>query len=221
MKKTLTILTVIACLTFAYGSAFAGNGIPSGKSFLVNIMGYNNCPTGDFIDSNRRMIAVKASYAYNPAGVDKSITVKTNTIGLVPGADFAVLDGNACNKGGAQFMLPTDVATTYQVYVRLVGKPGTGIDVTSCADEAVDVDGDGIVENIVMCSTESVIEIRSAGKPVVKNVTTELLTLCLDTTGDGVCDTRYNLFDPRLEDYFWQWNTTGKAHAQLIFVPIN
>ncbi|MFZ2198024.1 MAG: hypothetical protein WAV13_09850 [Thermodesulfovibrionales bacterium] len=230
MKKFTSIALVVMLVCFLAVPAFAGtgNGIPSGQHFLLNVIGFDNCPGGDFTDSNRHMIAVKASYAYDPSGVVKSDTVKTNTIGLLPGADFAVTDGNACNRGGAEFMLPSDVATKYQVYVRLVGKPGTGIDVTTCADEAIDVDGDGIIEDIVMCSTESVVETRysgktspdGTGKPITRNVTSELLTICLDTSGDGVCDVRYNLFDPALEDYFWQWNTTGKAHAQLIFVPV-
>lgn len=223
MKRSSSIALIFILVCFLAVPAFAGsgNGIPSGQHYLLNVIAYDNCPSGDFTDSNRHMIAVQAGYAYDPSGLNKNATVKTNTIGLVPGSDFIVTDGNACNKGGAQFMLPSDVATTYEVYVRLVGKPGTGIDVTTCADEAVDVDGDGIIEDIVMCSTESVIRVRSTGKPNATNVTPELLTICLDTTGDGICDVRYNLFDPALEDYFWQWNTTGKAHAQLIFVPVN
>ena len=230
MKTLSSIALVVILVCFIAVPAFAGegNGIPSGKNFLLNVIAFENCPDGDFTDSNRHMIAVKAGYAYDPSGLDKSVTVKTNTIGLLPGVDFTVTDGNACNKGGAEFVLPSDVATTYEVYVRLVGKPGTGIDVTTCADEKVDVDGDGIIEDIVMCSTESVVETRysgktspdGTGKPITRNVTSELLTICLDITGDGICDVRYNLFDPALEDYFWQWNTTGKAHAQLIFVPV-
>jgi hypothetical protein len=53
------------------------------------------------------------------------------------------------------------------------------------------------------------------------NVSRELLTICLDTTepSDGKCDVRYALFDPALYNHFWQWNTVGKAHAQLVFIP--
>lgn len=223
MRRSYILILAVLAACFIAVPAFAGNGngIPSGQNYLLNVIGYNNCPSGDFTDSNRHMMAVKASYAYSPSGQLKTTTDKTNTISLVSGTDFTVLDGNACNKGGGEFSLPSDVATTYEVYVRLVGKPGTGIDVTSCADEAIDIDGDGIIDDVVMCSTESVVKMRSAGKPSTSNVTSELLTLCLDTNGDGICDTRYNLFDPALEDYFWQWDTQGKAHAQLIFVPVN
>ena len=62
---------------------------------------------------------------------------------------------------------------------------------------------------------------RAKGKVAkFENVTRQLLTLCLDTDGDTVCDARYPLFADELEDYFWQWNTKGKAHAQLVFIPI-
>jgi hypothetical protein len=37
---------------------------------------------------------------------------------------------------------------------------------------------------------------------------------------DGVCDTRVALFASQLQDYFWNWDTTGKAHAQLFFVAL-
>jgi hypothetical protein len=55
-------------------------------------------------------------------------------------------------------------------------------------------------------------------------VTRQLLTLCVDTLADGnldgTCDARYGIFDPALIDAFWQWNRSGKAHAQLVFVPL-
>jgi hypothetical protein len=222
LRMIAGFVSMAVCALLVPSPALSAPGLPGVKDFyLLNVHAYDNCPNGDYLDSNRRMIAVKAYYTYNPSGEPFLTMPKTNTISLVPGDDFSVLDGNACNKGGAVFQLPSDVATKYEVYVRLVGKPGTGIDVTSCADEAADLDGDGIVEDVVMCSTESVVETRGTGKPVAVKVTSQLLTLCLDLTGDGVCDRRFNLFAPELENYFWQWNTTGQAKAQLIFVPIN
>jgi hypothetical protein len=123
----------------------------------------------------------------------------------------------------------------YRVLVRLVGRLDTAIGVTTCASEntqdldgdgvadGIDVDGDGVVGDTVMCSTENVVKIRSRGSRF-EDVTRELLTLCLDTLDDGnldgACDFRYGIFDPALIDAFWQWNTQGKAHAQLVFVPI-
>lgn len=48
--------------------------------------------------------------------------------------------------------------------------------------------------------------------------TEELLTVYADVDLDGMLE-RVPLFDASLENYFWQWNTKGKAHAQLVFIP--
>ncbi|MGV7223841.1 MAG: hypothetical protein ACQ9MH_20235 [Nitrospinales bacterium] len=251
MKKLLTFSLVFALtLSLGYGVVLAGKGneLPPGPRYVLNVHAYDNCPQGDFTGSNRHMIAIQADYSYDPEGQNKNLIVKTNTISLTNSdtcpesvcgdKDFVVLDGNACgSKGGAELALPSnpydcpvddpeclDTDPTFQeyrVFVRLVGKKQTGIDVTTCADEAVDVDGDTQVEDIIMCSTESVVKVRTTGKGSMRfeDVSRELLTICLDTNGSGSCDTRYGLFDPELEDYFWQWNTTGQAKAQLVFIP--
>ena len=185
----------------------------------------------------------------NQAGTDKNVMIKQNTIKLSMGDDFEVYDGNACgSKQGAEFILPANpydcgTGTTndpdcvdnvlnfqeYEVYVRLVGRPNTAIGVTTCADEAdgYDVDGNLLFgEDVILCSTESVVMLRGTKNGAMKfqDKTKELLTLCLDNFDDlnfdGECDVRYPLFGQELEDYFWQWNTKGKAHAQLVFIPI-
>lgn len=234
--------------TFYSGAAMAGNGAATGKGgFMLNIIAYDQCPAGDFTDSNRHHIAVKADYPSagadlkgNQGGNLTSALVKDNTIKLSSSGvdgDFQVLDGNACGKGGAELVLPITDANCggdcdidnpefvqYKVYVRLVGKPGTGIGVTSCALEPDD--GDVATEEYILCSTESVVEMRNTGgdKMRFKDYSRELLTLCLDTDVDGnldgQCDDRMPLFDSSLEYYFWQWNTKGRAHAQLVFKPV-
>jgi hypothetical protein len=177
------------------------------------------------------------------AGKDKNDIIKINTIKLTQGPDIQVLDGNACNKDSAELMLPADPFACdgdgdgvldavndpacigenlefqeYRVFIRLVGRLDTGIGVTTCADEAIDIDGDGVIEDTVICSTENVVRVRAAGSKF-EDVTRQLLTLCLDTDLSGTCDTRLGIFDQALSDVFWQWNTSGKAHAQLVFVP--
>jgi hypothetical protein len=252
MKKCLSLAAVMALgLTLMCGGAFAGengNGLPSGNRYMLNVIAYDNCPAGDFTDSNRHMIAVKADFnsgdlAATQAGTYYRDIIRTNTIALAPGADFQVIDGNACNKGGAAFQLPypscpagADPTCTgtlpegaetqdYRVFVRLVGAPKTGIGVTTCATQEVVVDiGTGATEDMIVCSTENVVRIRNKGKVAsFEDVSKQLLTICLDTYDDGNfdgnCDVRYSLFSTELENYFWQWNTQGKAHAQLVFIP--
>ncbi len=256
MKKLICLMTVLLSFALYCSIAVAGNGnnLPPGPRYMLNVIAFDNCPAGDFTGSNRHMIAVKANFYADPnvndpltstqAGKLVSEMIKTNTIALTPtpaelGNTFQVLDGNACSKGGAEFMLPAnpyDCGTgitndpacitedltfqEYQVYVRLVGKPKTAIGVTTCATETVLVDG--VPQDIIACSTENVVKVRMTGKnrEQFEDVSKELLTICLDTDGNGSCDTRYPLFAAPLSDYFWQWNTDGKAHAQLVFIPV-
>lgn len=239
--KTWKIVAIGAVLMGAIAStawAGKGNSLPPGPRYNLQVIAFDNCPAGDFTGSNRHQIAVKANYqvmsgelASNQNGALKSDLLKQNTILLMPSetGDFQVADGNACEPNdGAELILPRDVSGKYRVYVRLVGAPNTGIGVTSCATELdlSDFDGDGLAEEI-LCSTENVIEFRasgSGGKGLrFTDYTQELLTVCIDTftdgNFDGVCDVRVPLFDTQLEYYFWQWNTQGRAHAQLVFVP--
>jgi hypothetical protein len=128
----------------------------------------------------------------------------------------------------------------YRVFVRMVGKPGGKIDVKTCTtDPASGVCDDSTNTctagaagefcstneecDIVVCSTENVVKLRTVGKnnkPKFSDYTNELLTLCLDEDGDGDCDTRVPLFSTQYEDYFWNWNTQGRPHAQLRFYPL-
>jgi len=248
MKKSLSVLVLVLSLTLIYSIALAGNGnnLPSGPRYMLNVIAFDNCPAGDFTDSNRHMIAVKANFTADgsgdltstQAGKLVSEMIKTNTIALTPGTDFQVLDGNACSKEGAVFQLQPDPYTCstddsyclntdptfqeYRVFVRLVGKPKTAIGVTTCAGETVINPDTGQPEDIIVCSTENVVKVRYTGKnrEQFDDVSKELLTICLDIDGNGTCDIRYPLFAAPLFDYFWQWNTQGKAHAQLVFIPL-
>ena len=197
------------------------------------------------IEANFGTINPGTGYTSTQAGKLAKDMIMTNTIHLAMtpanlGNVFQVLDGNACRDGGAQFMLPANpydcgTGTTndpacinedltfqaYRVYVRLVGKPNTKIGITTCAVDPVDPLNPNIEVDPIVCSTENVIGVRTQGKKSMQfaYVSKELLTICLDTDANGTCDARYALFDPALYDYFWQWNTEGKAHAQLVFIP--
>jgi hypothetical protein len=242
MMKALVVAAVMA--VFATSGALAqsngnGNGAKVGKQgFLLNVIAFENCPAGDFQDSQRHMIAVQANFTGN--GTDKS--AKVNKIFLRAGEDFWVQDGNACDKSGGRFELPITAAncpncgdpgldptfTEYEVRARLVGKPGGSVTVTSCVQMSV-IDSDtldqtlesfcSVGENNVWVETRTV----GSGKKQSKwdNVSTKLLTVCIDTSDDGVeaCDERIGLFDSQGTDYWWNWDTRGRPHVQLVFFP--
>jgi hypothetical protein len=239
-------MLILVCVAGALAArpAFAqtkGNGLPAGQKLLYNleVIAYdgNNCPAGDFTGSNTHRIAVKANFSdlTSVKGSDPSTLIRQNDILLAaaPATDpnFRVLSGNACLNGTATFQLPTNPCSvdlsipcsldtdptfqTYQVFGRLVGPPKSGVNVTTCATDTV--------TGLIVCSTESWASVRASKKdnpPKFTNVSKQLLSICVDTTGDSVCDTRLALFAPQLSDFFWNWDTNGKPHAQLFFVAV-
>lgn len=240
--KFKTLVTLGAVLVAVPAFAQNGNGLPSGQKLLYNleVIAYDgaNCPAGDMIDTGTHRIAVKADVSDNPNGQLANTLIRQNDIMLAAGDSFQVLDGNACTDGVARFQMPTNLCSeslstpcdledpdfqSYEVYSRLVGKPGTGVDVRTCATGAGEDLVLGTADDTIVCSTENYVEVRKKGqdsKPQFSNVSKQLLTICLDTDDVVGCDTRYALFAPQLYDYFWNWNTQGKAHAQLFFMAV-
>jgi len=241
MKKFLTglLVVIVPLLPLATQAQTKGNGLPMGQKLLYNleVIAYDadHCPSGE---PNGHRIAVKADIndLDKVKGADPTTLIRQNDIMLTEGP-FQVLSSNACATGTAAFQLPANpcsslgttcaldnpVFQNYQVYGRLVGKPGTGVNVTTCATQTVTDPTTGLTSSTIVCSTESWLSVRASGKngsPKFTNVSRELLSVCLDTDGNGKCDQRIALFSGGLQDFFWNWDTTGKAHAQLFFVAL-
>jgi len=233
-KLLFLSFAMVAFLALPVLAQTKGNGLPAGQNLLFNleIIAYdaNNCPQGAFTGSNTHRIAVKADVndLSTVSGGTASTLVRQNDILLTEGS-FQVLSGNACATGTASFQLPANPCNVlglnfpcsvdnptfqnYEVYARLVGAPHTGVTATTCATDPL--------TGLIVCSTESWVGVRaSKSAPKFTNVSSQLLSICLSTDGDGKCDTRYALFANELSDFFWNWDTTGKAHAQLFFVAL-
>ncbi len=193
---------VVASIVAFPVKADAGNGGPNGAHYNLNIIGVPKAKTADMDGSNRHVIFVPESGGCR--------------INLAEG-NFNVADGNCFDGDGAEFFLPDpdpdgDGVTAYSVYARALGKPGGSSVTTTCFDEAGET----------WCSTESVVLVRTKGKSTFRNVSKELLSLCLDTDDppDGICDVREFLFDRDLADYYWQYDNNGLKLAQLRFYEI-
>jgi hypothetical protein len=190
------MVTLLALLTGS--SAYAGNGAINGGCYNLQIIGVKT-KTASLTDSNRHTIFVP-------------ISGKTKIL-LSEGA-FNVKDGNGTD-GEAAFSLPAPDAantgtTAYSVYARLVGKPGSGIDMSTCGTDEL---------GITYCSTETMSMSRIAGTSKFLNVSQQLLYVYADLDADGIID-RTPLFSDALSDYFWDVDTTGRVHAQLKFCPV-
>lgn len=166
---------------------------------------------------NLNIIAVKTKTADMTGTSGHSLFVVQGgrtSIGLQEGA-FSVLDRNGTD-GKASFRLPNpdptnSGITAYSVFARLVGKPNSTLNMGTCAYDAL---------GELYCSEELISMKRIAGTSKFMNVSEELLYIYADIDGDGIRD-RVPLFDSRLQDYFWNVDSTGKMHAQLRFCPVS
>lgn len=201
--KRILIATVIAATLFAgtiATTASAVNGAPKGSHYNLNIIGVANSKTAEMTDNEGHRIFVNLN--------------GTSKILLQEGADFRVLDANGTDANGAKFQLPNpdpdgDGVTTYSVYARALGKPGGNATMSTCA---YDVDGSQ------WCSVGQ-LKIERNKKSSFSNVSKQLLFVYADLNGDGVSE-RMNLFDPALQNYFWNYDNNGLKLLQLRFYPI-
>jgi hypothetical protein len=183
--------------------------------------------------SHRHAIAVQADFM----GLATDRASRINKIFLRSGPDFSVQDGNACDESGARLELPVTAAnclncnaatlpaptfTQYEVRARVLGKPRGKATITSC----VDMRANGAAAT-PLCSVGErniVVGTHDAGDGSTQNrwenVSAQLLTVCVDKSGDGVCDDRVGLFDSSGQDYWWSFDNAGRPHVQLVFFPV-
>jgi hypothetical protein len=191
-----------ACVTDEVddGVLQSGNGAPSGTHFNLNIIGVPKGKSADFSGGDGRRIFVPL------AGRTR--------INLSEG-DFAVLDANGTD-GTAAFQLPApdpdgDGVTSYRVFARALGKPGGQARVTTCATD--------VATGELVCSTDSLLAVRTKGKQTFTDVTKQLLFITADIDGDGVVET-VPLFDDSLQGFFWDFDNQGLKLLQLRFYEV-
>jgi hypothetical protein len=223
MKQISLVVAVVVALagvmlTVGSGVALASSlvgQLATDKAYSLEVIAFDNCPKGTFDGTNRRAIAVQADFSKIANNQDLNSLTKVNSIFLTPSTDgtFQVLDGNACDSDGALVQLPETVSSTYELWVRLVGQPGSKIDVTTCAT----LQG----STTIICSTDNFAKTRITGKgePSFTNATSKLLFITNPLLTGTTCGTSTEpLFAGCLDNFFWNWDTTGRPHAQLWFV---
>jgi hypothetical protein len=246
MKKTLLSLAAVViplAMAMAYaGDGLTGNNAPSGSHYNLNLLGKDHCPGDDLKDSNRHNIVVLLNYSDPDANNKLGDTLcaegnespdclinldKRNKIFLGPGEDFQVTDGNACDGDGAELILPYDVATAWEIYIRELGTPGGSGDIRTCG---IDVGPDGIEgtdDDEIVCSTNNVELRRTKGKSLFRNETDALTTIvyCIPIYDEfgveiGCDEDTALLFDEDFYRYFWDYDNNGLRLIQLRFYPV-
>ena len=223
MKRiSLCAAVALASATFmpiaGPGAALAGSlvsQLATDKAYSLEVIAHDICPKGTFDSSNRRAIAVQADFSKIASNQDIHTLTKVNSIFLTPSTDgtFQVMDGNACDGDGALVQLPENVSSTYELWVRLVGKPSSSIDVTTCATP--------LGSSTIICSTDNFAKTRLTGKgePSFTDATSKLLFITNPLLTGTTCGTATEpLFAGCLDNFFWNWDTTGRPHAQVWFV---
>lgn len=201
-----------------------GNGAPSGAHYTLNIIGVPKDKSASFDGGNGHRIFVD---------LGRTGAVANTRINLREG-DFGVLDANGTD-GTAAFQLPNpdpdgDGTTTYQVYVRALGKPGGKATLQSCYEDALGtwcaVDFDGGVEPVTLQRTKG-------GAAKFVNVSKDLLYVdycaawdagadLLPGTEDDVCTDveQVALFSNTLLSYYWSYSNEGLKLVQLRFYEV-
>jgi len=230
-QTTTTAKTTTATTTTAVSPASVtttGNGAPSGSHYNLNIIGVPKDKTATLTNNDGHRIFVQL-VGGDPAGGLTGISGtflkdlnKVNKIFLEPaplGESFLVLDANATDSNGALFQLPPDVATTWTVWARALGKPGGKADMTTCATATVIDPLTGLTTQEVVCSIAT-LKLERTKNAKFQNVTSDLLTLTLsaaDATLAGCTSTTVGLFDPCLQNFFWNYDNNGLKLLQLRF----
>jgi hypothetical protein len=145
-------------------------------------------------------------------------------------------------------MTDVDTMSDYSIFARPLGKPLGYAKITTCAEvveseflDYFDKDGLEILNEAAyfggVASIEQVgqdVTFRNKGKTTFVNVTAELLTIVLkvevwvDYNVDGLMtddelDTVYvrvPIFDPLIENEYWEYDNDGLKHLQVRFYPI-
>lgn len=230
--KRLSLLTAALVVATGVAAPASAGGIDlKGPHYNLNIIGVENPKTAPMTGSERHTIFV----ALGKRGV------ATSQIYLTPGP-FAVCDGNAsdavhdCTGAevtkptlGALFQLPCNTAVPtdtgcanggmeYAIWGRALGKPDGSVNIKTCG---TGIDPTTLLPMLV-CSTDNTVEFtRKKGKSPFEDVTKKLTTVnaCFTVGGVETC-TLISLFDPLLEDYFWQYANKGLRLLQLRFYPL-
>jgi len=235
MKRTsriLAMLMLLAVVSPAFaGNSSTGNGAPSGAHFQFNIIGHPKGINGD--DSSGRAIMVPLKNATGPNSItcepqqviltdDLSPTFTNQAptgarIYFVAGDHFEVIDRDATDANGATIMVPVQNAGTagatftYDVFIRVLGKPLTCMDINAFAFDA---------DQSLWFWAGSVDLNRQKGQSTFVKVN-ELFNVlfCTVDTSTGLCASgttqELSVFSNVFDSYFWNILNNGTRNVQV------
>jgi hypothetical protein len=240
MKKLVLPIVTLCILSLGCGIAFAGNlstgGTLSGKHYTINLIGHKNAYNGNGDTSNGSTIFIplkttnnSTSFACEEVGsnnqvqfIDDQLPTFTNVepangvrINFKAGTSFDITDRDATD-GSAEVVVPVAGAgkyITYDVYMRVLGKPNT----------CMDIDGYAYDQQQGMWFLSGHVDVnRTTGKSTFVKVT-DLFDVWFCNVVAGVCDPatvrEISVFDDVFDGYFWQIQNDGTRLVQIRLYP--
>lgn len=226
IRKALALVVCAALAATALPLVTAGPDTNVGRhAFKVNIIGRPNAWSGSDSgsESNTVFISLKTNAGSVQCEASSGVVddgVGADTTSAVPSGretiyfsagPFDVLDRDATD-GSARIQMPANVAG-YDIYVRVLGKPGGCLDADAYAWDA-----DGALYYYAGHLDAN----RKTGAPEKVRVN-ELFYVNVDLNADGDATDageHISVFDGMFEDYFWQIENSGLRNMQLIFYAV-
>ena len=220
MKRYLLLLIAVFAIPAFAQQTVTGNAAPSGPHYNLNIIGVTQGKKVPMMDSERHTIFVPL--VTGQSGTDIYLTQGPFTVCDGNGFDVASdCSGRRVGAQGAVFQLPcnnniaaatgtTLVSCTdrgsgsvavYEVWARVVGKPGGSGRMTTCATE--------LDTNTEVCSMNTEVFVRNKRNQFY-NVTNDLTSLATSTQ-------TISLFADGYQGYFWNYDNNGNKVLQLRF----
>lgn len=228
----LTTEPEVFLVTPALSVEETGNGAPSGAHYNLNIIGVPQDKSADMDQPGGHVIFVPLGGEVNgnSNGNGKGNKSNNTRILLSPGDEFLVIDKNGTD-GRAEFQLPGDVSTTYQVYARGLGKPGGESSLQLCGADDPGLDGEyGTEDDQLICGGTEIFMKKKKFTDV--SATLLFLSASVDPESElGVClgldtdplvdepieDVEIELFNECLDGYLWEYTNNGLKLLQLRF----
>ncbi len=242
-------VSLVLTLVLGSGMALAdkdktGNGAPSGSHYNLNIIGmsHEKDDMGDKVGGHVIFVPLEGKIKILlTEGDDFAVLDGNGTDGV---AEFQLPDPGLDPYRVGQDMTGVDTVSDYSVFVRPLGKPGGWATITTCAD-LLDSDFAGLLSgkfvkalnrNIpsdallgTWASVEQVgsdITLRTKGKSTFQNVTAELLTIVFKVeveleSGEIIVEyVRVPIFDPIIENEYWEYDNKKLKLLQVRFYPV-
>jgi hypothetical protein len=223
--------------------AYNGNGAPSGPHYTLNIIGVDADHAKTQLKESGNVIFVSLDGPNKIELMPGPFAVLDGNAFDDP-AQFQLPDPDL-DPYIVEYKTNEDTISDYSVYVRPLGKPGGSATITTCADLveagwvpflnsklAKTVTGLAVLNDPDVfggwASVEQVgldLPIDQHGKPKFENVTAELLTIVFEITityDDTTTETVYvrvPIFDPLIEEEYWNFDNDGLKLVQVRFYP--